>query len=232
MLRLLAWLPLFVLTALAADKPAADYTSKFDKDIAAYEAQDKASPPPQHGVLLSGASTFRRWSTFAEALKGYPVINRGFGASKTTDVLGYEDRITLPYHPRVVIYHCGSNDISSGDTPEATAGRIREYLARLRKANPDCALILISTTHAPIRRKFWDAMKKTDALFQEIARTEKGVTYLDINPALNLPDGEPRPELYVADNLHPSAKGYEAITALLRPALEAAWKATAPAFVK
>ena len=228
-MRLPLWLLSFGLVTLAL---AADYTSKFDKEIAAYEAKDQANPPPQHGVLLSGASTFRRWAKAAEALSGYPVINRGFGASKTTDVLGYEDRITLPYHPRVVVYHCGSNDLNAGDTPEAVAGRVREYLTRLRKDNPHCAFILLSTTHAPSRRKTWEAMTKTDELFQKIAQAEKGVIYIDINPALNLPDGEPRPGIYVADNLHPSDKGYDAITAVLRPALDAAWKATAPAFTK
>lgn len=232
MLRLLAWLPLLVLSVFAADKPAAYSTEKFDKDIAAFEAADKANPPPQQAVLLSGASTFRRWKNYAEAFKGYPVINRGFGSSKTTDVVGYMDRITLPYHPRVVLFHCGSNDLNAGDTAEAVAGRIREYLTRLRKDNPDCALIIVSTSHAPVRRKVWDEMKKADALFQQIAKSEKGVTFVDINPALSLPDGEPRPGVYASDNLHPNEKGYEGIIALLRPALDQAWKDTAPAFAK
>ena len=232
MLRLLAWLPLLFLSVFAADKPTAFSSAKYDKDIAAFEAADKANPPPQHAVLLSGASTFRRWSKAAEALHGFPVINRGFGGSKTTEVLGYMDRITLPYHPRVVLFHCGSNDLNAGDTAEAVAGRIREYLTRLRQDNPNCAFILLSTTHAPSRRKAWDAMKQADALFQQIAKSEKGVTYLDINPALNQPDGEPRPGVYASDALHPSDLGYDGITALLRPALEKAWKDTAPAFAK
>ena len=232
MLRFLALL--LAVTGFAADvaKPAAFSSSKYDKDIAAFEAADKANPPPRQAVLLSGASTFRRWTNYAEAFKGYAVINRGFGGSKTTEVLGYMDRITLPYHPRVVLFHCGSNDINAGDAAEAVAGRVREYLTHLRKENPGCALILLSTTHAPSRRKVWDEMKKTDALFQQIAKTEKGVSYVDINPALNLPDGEPRAGVYASDNLHPNDKGYEGIIALLRPALDKAWQDTAPAFAK
>jgi len=234
MLRLLAWIPLaLTLSLFAADVAQPAFSSaKYDKDIAAFEAADKANPPPPHAVLLSGASTFRRWTNYAEAFKGYPVINRGFGGSKTTEVLGYMDRITLPYHPRVVLFHCGSNDLNAGDTAEAVAGRIREYLTRLRKNNPGCALIVLSTTHAPSRRKAWDEMKKADALFQQLAKSEKGVTYVDINPALNLPDGEPRPGVYASDNLHPNDKGYEGIIALLRPALDKAWQDTAPAFAK
>jgi lysophospholipase L1-like esterase len=232
MLRLLALL--LAVTGFAADvaKPAAFSSPKFDKDIAAFEAADKANPPPRNAVLFSGASTFRRWKTLAEAFKDHPVINRGFGGSKTTEVLGFMDRITLPYHPRVVVFHCGSNDLAAGDTAEAVAGRVRSYLGRLRKEDPECALILLSTTHAPSRRKAWDAMKQTDRLFQQIAKDEKGVTYVDINPALNLPDGEPRPGVYAADALHPTDLGYEGIRALVSPALEQAWKNTATAFTK
>lgn len=223
---------LLAVSGFAADvaKPAAFSSVKYDKDIAAFEAADKATPPPQQAVLLSGASTFRRWTNYAEAFKGYAVINRGFGGSKTTEVLGYMDRITLPYHPRVVLFHCGSNDLNAGDTAEAVAGRIREYLTRLRQENPHCALILLSTTHAPSRRKAWEEMKKADALFQQIAKSEKGVTYVDINPALNLPDGEPRPGVYASDNLHPTEAGYAAMLKVIRPAVDAAWQATEAAF--
>ena len=231
--HLIAWLPLALSLTLFAAEPADTFTSaKYDKDIAAFETADRANPPARHAVLLSGASTFRRWTNVAEAFKGYTVINRGFGGSKTTEVVGYMDRITLPYHPRVVLFHCGSNDLNAGDPAEAVASRIRAYLTRLRQQDPDCALIILSTTHAPSRRKSWDEMKKADILFQQIAKTEKGVSYVDINPALNLPEGEPRPGVYAADNLHPNEKGYEGIIALLRPALAIAWQQTAPAFSK
>ena len=52
MLRLLAWLPLLVLSVFAADKPAAYSTEKFDKDIAAFEAADKANPPADPACKL------------------------------------------------------------------------------------------------------------------------------------------------------------------------------------
>ncbi|GBL44025.1 hypothetical protein EMGBD4_15240 [Verrucomicrobiota bacterium] len=41
------------------------------KDIAAFEAKDKANPPPQHALLLSGASSLRMWKNVDEALKPY-----------------------------------------------------------------------------------------------------------------------------------------------------------------
>jgi lysophospholipase L1-like esterase len=53
---------------------------------------------------------------------------------------------------------------------------------------------------------------------------------VDINIALNLPNGEGKPGSYLKDNLHPDVEGYKAIASVLKPAVDAAWKATAAAF--
>ncbi|MEY4307021.1 MAG: hypothetical protein RJA95_389 [Verrucomicrobiota bacterium] len=230
MLRFLALL--LAVTGFAADvtKPAAFSSSKYDKDIAAFEAADKANPPPTGALLLSGASSLRLWKTAARDFAPYPLINRGFGGSKTTEVLGYMDRITLPYAPRVVIFHCGSNDINAGDTAEAVIARVTEYHRRLLAAHPQARLVLLSTTQAPSRRAKWDEMKKADAGFRALAAAHASVTFVDINPALNLPDGEPRPGHYLKDALHPSEAGYAAMLKVIRPAVDAAWQATEAAF--
>jgi hypothetical protein len=119
---------LLAVTGFAADKPAFS-SAKYDKDIAAFEAADKATPPPQGALLLSGASTLRLWKTAAARFRPDPLINRGFGGSKTTEVLGYMDRITLPYHPRVVVSIAAAM-ISMPVTPaEAVIGRVTNTIA-------------------------------------------------------------------------------------------------------
>ena len=226
---------LLAVSACAADGakphvPLAQQPLRMAKDIAAFEAADKANPPPQHAVLLTGASTLRLWKNIGEELKPYPVINRGFGGSFTTEVLGYMDRITLPYHPRVVVFQCGGNDINSGDPVEAPIARIREYLARLRKDNPDCAVVFVATTRAPSRKAKWPLLDEYNRQLEQIAKEGKGLWYVDINPALNLPNGEGKPGSYLKDNLHPDVAGYKAIAGVLKPAVDAAWQATEAAF--
>ena len=147
----------------AVHKPLAEQPLRMAKDIEAFEAKDKANPPPQQALLLSGASSLRMWKNVDEALKPYPVINRGFGGSYTTEVLGYMDRITLPYHPRVVVFHCGGNDVNAGDPAEAPLGRIREYVKRLRKDNPHTAVVFMATTRAPSRKAKWPELDKFNA---------------------------------------------------------------------
>lgn len=220
-------------TTKPASKPLAEQPLRMEKDIQAFEAKDKANPPPQHALLLSGASTLRMWKGAAEAFSPYPVINRGFGGSYTTEVLGYMDRITLPYHPRVVLFHCGGNDVNNaGDPPSAPLGRIREYVKRLRKENPDTAVVFMATTRAPSRRNKWAELDQFNEGLAAYCKEEKNVWFVDINTALNEANGEGKKDHYLKDNLHPSELGYQAITKVVRPAVDEAWKATAAAFEK
>jgi len=226
---------LLAVAAFAADVakphvPLAQQPLRMAKDIAAFEAADKATPPPQHALLFSGASTLRMWKNVAEEMKPYPVINRGFGGSYTTEVLGYMDRITLPYHPRVIAFQCGGNDINSGDPVDAPIARIREYLARVRKENPDCAFVFIATTRAPSRKAKWPELDQFNRDLAAYAKQEKNTWFVDINPALNQANGEGKEGHYLKDNLHPSELGYKEITKVLRPAVDAAWQATEAAF--
>jgi lysophospholipase L1-like esterase len=46
------------------------------------------------------------------------------------------------------------------------------------------------------------------------------MAFVDIWAACLETDGEPRPELFVADKLHPSAEQYQIRAKLIRPALE------------
>ena len=72
---------------------AASPSEKFEKEIAAYEAADKKSPPPLGAVLFIGDSGIKKWSTLAEDFPDQQVINRGFGGSQMADATYFADRI-------------------------------------------------------------------------------------------------------------------------------------------
>ncbi|MFM9001913.1 MAG: GDSL-type esterase/lipase family protein [Opitutia bacterium] len=227
--RLLAILLLGLLSGCASYRDLASEPLRMSQDIAGFEEADRVSPPPADALLLSGASTMRLWKSAPQDFAPMPLINRGFGGSYTTEVLGYMERITLPYHPRVVVLHCGSNDINAGDSAERVVARVEAYLAGLRKVCPDAALVILSTTHAPSRRAKWDEMRRADAGFRRIVAESRGVAFVDINEALNFPGDEPRPGMYLKDDLHPTEAGYAAMLRVIRPAVDAAWKANAAA---
>jgi lysophospholipase L1-like esterase len=217
-------------TATPPHEPLAERPLRFEAAIAAFEARDRIDPPPKHAVLLSGASYMRMWTNAAAALAPHPVINRGFGGAYTTEVVGYMDRITLPYEPRVVVFACGGNDIAAGDPPAAPLARIRTYVTRLRSGNPDTAVVFMATPRAPSRRAKWADVDTFNRGLAAYCREVDNLSLVDINAVLNRPDGEPHAECYLPDRLHPSERGYAAIATVLQPAVDRAWQATAAAF--
>src|SRR6188768_3778825 len=108
---------------------------KWEKDIAAFEEKDKASPPPQNEIVFVGSSTMRMWKT-AEAFPDLKVLNRGFGGSQLSDAVTYAERIILPYKPRIVVVFSGGNDINAKKAPEQVAESFKALVGKIHGALP------------------------------------------------------------------------------------------------
>ena len=71
---------LFALVAAALFCSQDPKAEPFAKDIAAFEAKDKTSPPPDNEIVFVGSSSIRMWKS-TEAFPDLKIINRGFGRS-------------------------------------------------------------------------------------------------------------------------------------------------------
>ena len=71
---------------LCASSVAAQPVDRWEKDIAAFEAADKMTPPQKGGIVFVGSSTIRRWDT-AAYFPDLKIINRGFGGSEMADAV-------------------------------------------------------------------------------------------------------------------------------------------------
>jgi lysophospholipase L1-like esterase len=207
---------LLALLVLAAQDPKAD---KWEKDIAAFEAKDKTSPPPQNEIVLVGSSSIRMWKS-AEAFPDLKVINRGFGGSEMADSLRYADRIILPYKPRIVVVFAGGNDINAKKSPEKVADDFKTLVAKIHGALPETRVYFISL-FPNVQRKSQDSQcQKANALIEAFTKTDALLGYIDTASKMRSADGGPRPELLRDDGLHMNEDGYkiwnEIVGAVLR----------------
>jgi lysophospholipase L1-like esterase len=208
-------------TAPSTSPSASDRSpsAKFEKEIAAFEAADKLSPPPKNAVLFVGSSTIRMWKTLAEDFADHKVINRGFGGSELADSVYFADRIVIPYHPRMVVVFAGTNDINAGKTPEQVFADYQAFVAKVRAALPDVRIAYLSIAPCPSRWSQADMQMKANHLIRDFSAAGASLDYIEVWDQLLGSDGKPRADLYLADGLHPNAEGYKIRAAAIRPYL-------------
>ncbi|MEZ6318479.1 MAG: GDSL-type esterase/lipase family protein, partial [Phycisphaerales bacterium] len=195
----------------------------YEPEIAGFEAADAASPPAPGQVLFIGSSSIRMWKTLADDMAPAAVLNRGFGGSKTPEVLAVMDRIVYPYDPAAIVYYCGDNDLGDSNTDSAAAADgFITFAERVHERWPGVPILYLSIKPSLARWSNWAAMDRANALVAGYAADTEGVEFVDVGSCLLGPSGAPQPTLYVEDGLHLSPEGYARWTVIVRPRVLAA----------
>jgi lysophospholipase L1-like esterase len=213
--------------AASAQQPHVDLATRFKQRVEAYEAADRATPPPANAILLAGDSQFDRWKTVHEDLAGYTVVNRGIDSFRTDDLIQYADRLVVAYKPRMVVLHVGGNDISRGKSPEQLLADTKTLVEKIRAGLPGVPIAWSSVTPGPGRWEQREQRKAANALVKQWIVTENaarngrntGLTFIDLWDAMLTADGQPREDLWVADRIHPNHAGYLIRVRLTTPVL-------------
>jgi lysophospholipase L1-like esterase len=199
----------------AAVKPSSNY----EKEIAAFEAKDKKSPPPPGCIVFVGDSAIRMWKTLETDFPDMHVVNRGFGGSQSVDALFYADRIVIPYKPRLVVFKEGGNDLTAGKSPEEILANFQAFVEKVRTALPDVRIAYQGINPNPARWSQKEKRLKTNAMIKAYVATGKNLDYIEIWDVFLDAEGKPRPELFIKDQLHNNADGYKIMADAVRPHL-------------
>ncbi|MSU24578.1 MAG: hypothetical protein EXS32_12245 [Opitutus sp.] len=182
---------------------------KWAAAITKFTTADVKHPPPRDAVLFIGSSSIVKWTTLAKDFPGVTVINRGFGGSELADSVFYADRIVLPYQPRTVVVYAGDNDLSAGKSPETVAADFKAFRTKIHAALPTTKIVFIGIKPSPSRWPIRDQVRKANALIAaDCATDQQRLAFVDTWQPMLGPAGLPRPELYVADQLHLTPAGY------------------------
>ena len=212
-----------------AAKAASDDPLVWEDAIAAFEVEDRASPPPGDAFLFVGSSSIRLWTTLAEDMAPLPVIRRGFGGARMHDVLHYADRLVLAYaDTRAVVVFVGTNDVNVAETPEQATAAVAvvrdgfaELVDRIHAWREELPVFWIDITPT---RFSWDKIAAVDAAnaaVAEICAARPAVHCIETRAAFLDANGEPDADLFLFDGLHLNDAGYARWTRIIKPRLEA-----------
>jgi len=192
---------------------------KWAKEMAAFEEQDKKDLAIG-GIVFVGSSSIRLWD-LEKSFPEMPVLNRGFGGSEIPDSVSHVDLLVIRHKPRTVIFYAGDNDIANKRTPQQVFDDYKAFVTKVRAALPDTRIAFIGIKPSIQRWAMIDNIRAANALVRKYAETDDHLGYIDVDGPMLGWDEKPRKELFIADGLHMTPKGYEVWTALARPFLSA-----------
>ena len=208
----------FAGSSLIAAEPG-PAAKRWSKEIAAFDKADAEHPPEKGGILFLGSSSIRMWKTLAEDFPKHRVINRGFGGSVVSDSVELVDRLVVPYEPRLIVFYAGGNDINAGKSPEQVFADFKAFVEKVRDRLPKTEIAYISIAGNPKRWSQVEKVKTANGMIEKYCAETPGLKFINAFPRMLGEDGQPRPEIFIADKLHMNAEGYKLWTEIVGPYL-------------
>jgi lysophospholipase L1-like esterase len=173
-------------------------------------------------TLFYGSSSFRLWETLYDDFREYQPINLGFGGSTLAACDWFFDRILSPYKPERILFYAGDNDLGDGRSPEEVFIFFQQLTVHVEQHFPGTPFSFISIKPSPARWNIIGQIRYANSLIKDaIDQAGPAYQYVNIFDSMLDSSGRPLPELFEADKLHLSKKGYQLWLGILRKHLVA-----------
>ena len=179
----------------------------FEQEITSLE--NRRIELSQRPIIFYGSSSIRRWKTLSEDFIGYPVVNCGFGGSRLSDCVRYVSRLVLRLKPAAVVVYAGDNDLAQGALLSQAFASFRDLYGALRAYPEQMPIAYISVKSSPARIRYIDNILRFNQMVQAFLQNQPATKYIDIYTAMLGQDHKPNPALFVQDQIHLSALGYQ-----------------------
>ena len=193
--------------------------ARFAKEIAAFDEEDRTTPPPAGAVLFVGSSSIHYWDV-AKAFPRLKTLRRGYGGSHVSDTQHYADRLIARYQPSLVVFYAGDADVAAGKSAAAIAADTEALVRWIHEHLPRAGVVVIGTKPSPLHWAHMATIREANARLKAALAKDANAAYTDAESALLGPDGQPRADFYQENRLNLNERGYAAWTAALRPVIE------------
>jgi lysophospholipase L1-like esterase len=181
----------------------------FESEVTSLEAKLSQSPISSSPIVFYGSSSIRLWKSLQQDFSGYAVLNCGFGGSRLTDCVRYANRIVIPRKPSAIVIYAGDNDLAIGTAPEKVFNSFQQLFAIFRGYSPSIPIAFVSVKPSPARLMFLDNILKFNRLVEDFLKAQPETEYIDVCSDMLGQDRKPIRALFVNDQIHLSAAGYQ-----------------------
>ncbi len=196
-------------------------TKPYENEIRAFRKMDAEHPPAKGQILFIGSSSFVRWSTLSRDFPSYQILNRAFGGSTLLDVIARVDDVVFPYDPRQVVVYCGENDFATDPNlgVDTLVSRFKTLYLCIRKRLSHVNFVYVSMKPSPSRWSLAPKFQEANQKIESILSHDPQSAFVDLWPVMLNPNGKPKAEIYVEDQLHVNESGYRLWIPLLEKVL-------------
>ncbi|SDA68588.1 Lysophospholipase L1 [Algoriphagus alkaliphilus] len=210
---LIVFFGLLHLTAFSQSLP-------FEQEVRQISARIDSLGWKKGGTVFTGSSTIRMWKSLQSSFPKENILNTGFGGSKASDLESHLFPLVIRLEPSRVFIYEGDNDLWSNVPVAAILTSLDAIVNRLQLIDPNMEIYLIGAKPSPSR---WEKKLNYEIFNQklnEYCLSKEKVEFVDTWKALTDGAGNPRPELFIQDQLHLNEKGYELWTEIFRSYFE------------
>ena len=153
----------------------------------------------------------------------WPVVGRGYGGAKFSDLAIYAPRLLAAHHPRGIVIYVGNDITGKADQDKAPEEIVRLcgiVVEAVKKQAPNAEIFLIAITPSPVRFAAWPKIQAANQQLKEFCQKDSKLHFIETHPSYLTADGQPRPELFVEDRLHQTADGYKIWSGIIRKELD------------
>lgn len=202
---------------ISTEPIAFNANAPFASEIYNFFVQDELFPPSACRTVFTGSSSIRFWLTLQDDFPELDPLNRGFGGSQITHLIGYFDILLSRHQPAEIIFYAGENDLNAGISPEEVAARFDVFMDMKTERLGDAPVYFLSVKPSYARLNELALQREANALIKARAEGREDLIFVDIaNPMMA---GEAPKQIFISDQLHMNLDGYAIWTETLGPLL-------------
>ncbi|MEI8306828.1 MAG: SGNH/GDSL hydrolase family protein [Chloroflexales bacterium] len=188
----------------------------YEDEVCAIERAHVLSPPPSGAALFYGSSSFRLWTTLADDMAPWPVVNRAFGGSTLAACVHFFERLVPPCAPGSLVFYAGDNDLGDGQPVAAVIASFQALLAKVDTHLASIPVAFLAIKPSPARQTLRPAIEAVNEAARRALATRPHGRFIDVFHPMLCRDGQPDTALFAEDGLHLSAEGYQLWTEIVR----------------